>query len=201
MHLENITVQNITMNITVPTLADTTPAMTVNGWIMFQQYLNAIIIVNRNWTEYRNGFGSFAGNYWMGNEKVHLLTQAGTTYRLRIEMLFTAYGWMSAEYDQFSLDNKTGLYTLHVTNYSNGECGDSLQYQPSSSGYQNGMAFSTYDEANDNLPGCSSQHSSGFWYNACYWALVWGDVAARVMWYTMSSPQVTQSRMTIKISD
>ena len=106
------------MDITIPTLNGTTPAMTVNGWIIFQQSVNVSPSFNRIWTDYRNGFGSLGSNYWMGNEKVHLLTQAGTTYRLRIEMLFTAYGWMSAEYDQFSLDNETELYRLHVTAYS-----------------------------------------------------------------------------------
>ena len=124
---ENVTIQNITTTVSVPTLANCTSVMTVNGWIIFQQRLDNTTVFDRNWTDYRDGFGSLGCNYWMGNEKVHLLTQAGTTYRLRIEMLFSN-GWMSAEYDQFSLDNETGLYRLHVAGYSNGECGDSLDY-------------------------------------------------------------------------
>ena len=109
------------MNINIPTLPGTTPAMTVGGWIIFQQFLSTSITWNQNWVNYRNGFGSLGGNYWMGNEKVHLLTSAGTNYRLRIEMLFPAYGWMSAEYDQFSLDTEANNYKLHLASYSNGE--------------------------------------------------------------------------------
>ena len=68
----------------------------------------------------------------------------------QIEILFSSYGWMSAEYDQFSLDNKTGLYTLHVAAYSNGECGDSINYTGEEDlHYQNEMPFSTYDNYND----------------------------------------------------
>ena len=119
--------------------------MTVNGWIIFQQRIDTTITWNRNWTDYRDDFGSLGGNYWMGNEKVHLLTSAGTNYRLRIEMLFLADGWMSAEYDQFSLDNETGLYRLHVACYSNGECGDSLQYTIGGTHYHSGMNFTTFN--------------------------------------------------------
>ena len=182
--------------------------MTVNGWIIFQQQLiqsstPAAISFNQNWATFSSGFGALGSNYYMGNEKVHRLTQhTGTTYRLRIEMLFSN-GWMSAEYDQFSLDDEAGLYRLHLEGYSNGECGDSLQYNQPPKEYQNGMAFSTYDSDNDlspNPPPCVSEYSSGFWYNDFYWGLVWGDVADNVEWWTMDSSLVTQSRMMIKPS-
>ena len=203
--------QNITMNITIPTLNEATPAMTVNGWIIFQQQLiqsstPTTLSFNQNWTAFSNGFGIHSNNYYIGNEKVHLLTQAGTTCRLRIEMLFSN-GWMSAEYDQFSLDSETGLYRLHLAGYSNGECGDSLDYTGKHEGieirYQNGMAFSTFDYDNDlkeTPPSCVKEYSSGFWYNDCYWGLVWGDVASNVGWWTMPSGHdlVIKSRMMIK---
>jgi len=40
----------------------------------------------QNWAEYRDGFGSAAGNdnYWLGLDKVYRLTQMGRV-RLRVE--------------------------------------------------------------------------------------------------------------------
>ena len=44
-------------------------------------------IVNKNWAEYRDGFGSAAGNdnYWLGLDKVYRLVQLGSV-SLRIEV-------------------------------------------------------------------------------------------------------------------
>ena len=41
-----------------------------------------------NWAEYRDGFGSAAGNdnYWLGLDKVYRLVQMGSV-RLRVEVL------------------------------------------------------------------------------------------------------------------
>ena len=43
---------------------------------------------NRDWASYKNGLGDSAqGEFWLGNEQVHLLTNgAGLFYRLRIEV-------------------------------------------------------------------------------------------------------------------
>jgi len=30
---------------------------------------------NRNWSSYRDGFGDVSGNYWIGNEHLHQITQ------------------------------------------------------------------------------------------------------------------------------
>ena len=197
----NVTVQNITASISIPALTGTTSAMTVNGWIIFQQRLDNTTVFDRNWTDYRDGFGSLGCNYWMGNEKVHLLTQAGTTYRLRIEMLFSN-GWMSAEYDQFSLYNETSEYRLNVEGYSNGECEDTLHFEFGTQYWHDGMNFETYDRHNDNKPvnqqSCTAEYAGGWWYNNCYWCLLQSDVPGNIGWWTADSPIVTVSRMMIK---
>src|SRR6218665_120925 len=42
---------------------------------------------NRNWIDYRNGFGELGGKreFWLGNELIHLLTSTAA-YTLRIEV-------------------------------------------------------------------------------------------------------------------
>ena len=64
------------------------PLLTVNGWILMQRKVTGgSVSFNQNWAEYRDGFGSAAGNdnYWLGLDKVHRLMQMGSA-RLRVEV-------------------------------------------------------------------------------------------------------------------
>jgi len=68
--------------------AITVPLLTVNSWIMMQRKApNSPVSFNKNWAEYRDGFGSLAVNvnYWLGLEKVYRLVQLGSL-RLRVEV-------------------------------------------------------------------------------------------------------------------
>jgi len=70
-----------------PTVA--VPLLTINGWMLMQRkVINGSVSFNKNWAEYRDGFGSAAGNdnYWLGLAKVYRLLQFGNV-RLRIEVL------------------------------------------------------------------------------------------------------------------
>jgi len=64
------------------------PLLTINGWILMQRKVTGgLVTFNRNWAEYRDGFGSGAGNdnYWLGLDKVYHLMQLGSV-RLRVEV-------------------------------------------------------------------------------------------------------------------
>jgi len=64
------------------------PLLTINGWILMQRkVVGGSVSFNRNWAEYRDGFGSAAGddNYWLGLEKVYRLMQLGSV-TLRVEV-------------------------------------------------------------------------------------------------------------------
>ena len=64
------------------------PLPSVNNWIVMMQRFDGSLNFNQNWTDSRNGFGDREqGEFWLGNEKVHLLTnRTGLVYRLRIEV-------------------------------------------------------------------------------------------------------------------
>ena len=64
------------------------PLPSVNNWIVMMQRFDGSLDFNRNWIEYRNGFGDTdEGEFWLGNEKVYRLTnRTGLIYRLRIEV-------------------------------------------------------------------------------------------------------------------
>ena len=65
------------------------PLLTINGWILMQRkvYVSSVSFHQKNWAEYRDGFGAAAGddNYWLGLDKVYRLMQLGST-RLRVEV-------------------------------------------------------------------------------------------------------------------
>ena len=68
--------------------AVTVPLLTINGWILMQRKVsNGSVSFEQNWAEYRDGFGSAAGNdnYWLGLDKIYRLLQFGNG-RLRIEV-------------------------------------------------------------------------------------------------------------------
>jgi len=68
--------------------ADVVPLLTINGWILMQRKVNGgSVSFNQNWTEYRDGFGSAAGNdnYWLGLDKVYRLMQmSGASLRVEV---------------------------------------------------------------------------------------------------------------------
>jgi len=55
---------------------------------MQRKVTGGAVSFNKNWAEYRDGFGSAAGNdnYWLGLDKVYRLMRMGSV-RLRIEVL------------------------------------------------------------------------------------------------------------------
>jgi len=61
--------------------------MTISGWILMHRKVILGSPFNKNWAEYRDGFGPATDedSYWLGLEKVYRLTQLGKL-RLRIEV-------------------------------------------------------------------------------------------------------------------
>jgi len=72
--------------------------MSVFGWIIITQRLGYAFNWNLSWADYKAGFGSIDADFWLGLEKIHLLTSF-QPYRLRIEMQQQSTDlWFSAEY-------------------------------------------------------------------------------------------------------
>jgi len=55
--------------------------------------MNGLVLFNKGWIMYRDGFGSSADNdnYWLGLEKVYRLVQLGNA-RLRVEVKLQLFG-------------------------------------------------------------------------------------------------------------
>ncbi|XP_064609118.1 fibrinogen C domain-containing protein 1-like [Liolophura sinensis] len=143
------------------------------GWTVIQRRGDGLINFSRRWLEYKFGFGNLYGEFWLGNEKIHMLTRQGE-YVLRIDMWDWEGNRLFAEYSSFSIDGEGDSYRLHVRDY-HGDAGDSLSYHSS-------MAFSTEDMDNDlNARHCAVDYKSGWWYNSCYSSNLNG--VYRMGWY------------------
>ena len=129
------------------------------GWTVFQKRFNGFVGFYRDWDEYKNGFGDLRGEFWLGNEKIHQLTEIPS--QLRVEINTTSSGIRYAKYSNFTVTNEATNYTLFVDFYS-GSAGDHLKSH-------NGMAFSTKDRDNDKNSGnCAQSQKGAWWYNNCY---------------------------------
>ena len=152
--------------------------MSVFGWIIIHQHLGYTFDWHLPWADYKAGFGSIGSDFWLGLEKVHLLTTS-QPYRLRVEMQEKSTNlWHSAEYWSFHIgDELNDKYRLEVSGYS-GDAGNELQYEGDFNGdgrfgcyNHDGVEFSTYDRDNDiaAVSNCAMNHHGGTWYGCCYW--------------------------------
>jgi len=116
--------ENQTITLTIPTQGSI-PVISVNNWIVFMQraMMNGFKW-NRTWDDYKDGFGSSRSeDFWMGLERLHLLTDSGS-YRLRLQWQHRGTGyWLSIEYWTFHVDDEASGYRLNVSDYISGDDG------------------------------------------------------------------------------
>ena len=87
------------------------------GWIVFQQRQDGSVDFNRNWTDYKIGFGNLNGEHWLGLEKIHRLSASGQNV-LRVDLESFENETAYAVYGQFSIGDESDAYRLHVDEYT-----------------------------------------------------------------------------------
>ena len=84
---------------------------------MFQKRLDGSIdFSTRGWPDYRHGFGNLNGEFWLGLDKINLLTKAKN--RLRVDLEDTQGKTEYAEYDDFAVSSERSNYELSLGKYS-----------------------------------------------------------------------------------
>uniref|UniRef100_A0ACB8FQX7 Uncharacterized protein n=1 Tax=Sphaerodactylus townsendi TaxID=933632 RepID=A0ACB8FQX7_9SAUR len=135
------------------------------GWTVIQIRQDGSTNFNRTWNEYKNGFGNLSGEFWLGNDKIHLLTKT-KEMQLRIELEDLNGVREYAKYEQFYVANEFLKYRLSISGYS-GTAGDALHF---SKRYNHDQKFfTTPDRDNDRYSSgnCGEYYSSGWWFDAC----------------------------------
>ncbi|KAL9985727.1 hypothetical protein ACROYT_G008165 [Oculina patagonica] len=131
------------------------------GWTVFQKRLDGSVDFYRDWTDYKSGFGNLNGEFWLGLDKIHRLTQSENG-KLRVDLKDWEGDTRFAEYDSFAIGDEASKYSLSLGSYS-GSASDSL------STIHNGKPFSTKDLDNDSSGGnCAVSYKGAWWYASCH---------------------------------
>ncbi|KAJ8277421.1 hypothetical protein GJAV_G00074980 [Gymnothorax javanicus] len=134
---------------------------TEGGWTVIQKRQDGSLDFDQLWQAYRNGFGDLKGEFWLGLEKMHTLSQQGN-YVLQVEFS----DWKNEARDikySFQLSGEEQNYALHVQEGSLENLESALTSTPS------GIPFSTRDRDNDQKAdfNCAKHLSGGWWFSNC----------------------------------
>ncbi|XP_068618525.1 angiopoietin-related protein 2 isoform X1 [Battus philenor] len=118
---------------------------------------------NRDWSDYKNGFGDPNKEFWLGNENIYMLTN-NDDYMLRVELEDFDGKKRYAQYSHFKIYSEAEYYKLEIDGYE-GNAGDSLNDPWYGS---NNSPFSTYNRDNDRSSlNCASMLKGGWWWKSC----------------------------------
>lgn len=169
------------------------------GWLVMQQRLDGSVEFRRNWTEYRNGFGTVdkSTEFWLGLELIHLITNSGS-YELSIELRDHNGKHGYARYSDFKIAGESDAYRLSNVGQYNGTIGERL-------GVLRGSQFSTFDRDNEMKDAnCVDTYFSGggWWSRGCFiinlnGAYIQNQPGYGISWYSFSNA-ATFSRMMIR---
>lgn len=121
---------------------------------------------NRSWADYRDGFGDLNGEFWYGNEFIHLLT-----YNDNVELKIELEDWNGQVktfiYDVFRVDAEKHKFNLMIGGFRGAD------KKMDAMSYHNNQDFSTYDRqhdksainGNETCCSCAGSYGSGWWFN------------------------------------
>ncbi|EDO33821.1 predicted protein [Nematostella vectensis] len=170
------------------------------GWTVFQKRQDGSVDFYLGWADYKRGFGDMTGEFWLGLDKIHLLTnQTNTTVRIDLMDWTGATGY--AVYDHFAVSAENRNYELTLGSYS-GTAGDSFSHHV-------GMAFTTKDQDHDKKAddNCAVLMTSAWWYNSCRHSDLNGNYRQGedpldyngIIWYTWKGHRYSMKRSEMKI--
>ncbi|XP_021954866.1 ficolin-1-A isoform X2 [Folsomia candida] len=131
------------------------------GWTVFQRRGYGTITrssaekFNKNWREYKVGFGNVLNDYWLGNDAI-VAMGARCTNELYVTLTYFDDTVKSATYSNFTLGPESDNYRLHLTGFTTGQAGDIFEKK------HDGLVFNTPDR--DTADKCATETKSGWWF-------------------------------------
>ncbi|XP_077487806.1 fibrinogen beta chain-like isoform X1 [Amblyomma americanum] len=140
------------------------------GWTVVQRRLDGSMDFQKGWTDYKHGFGNIAGEFWLGNSRIHQLTTQKLC-QVRVDIEDFEGQQVHAKYAYFAIGNEREKFVLKLLGkFDGGDAGDGLSAHAA-------MPFSTWDVDNDEWSdgSCARDHHGAWWYNQCGTSSLNGD--------------------------
>ena len=167
------------------------------GWIVIQRNRkNSELSFDKNWREYKEGFGDLNKDFWAGLELMHALTH-GDQWEMRVDYQKNDKTWSYLHYNRFSVGSASEEYKLTVGGFT-GVGTDWFLYGVGER--HNGMKFTTKDNDNDNIgSNCAVTYKSGWWHTSC--AVININMQPPYVYRSSSSHRVLYTEMKIRPKD
>ncbi|XP_058066380.1 ficolin-1-like [Anopheles bellator] len=132
------------------------------GWTIIQRRTDGSVNFMRDWDNYKRGFGTLHGEFWLGLDNIYRLTNVAP-HELAIELVDFDGARATARYDLFRI----GAESINYAMTDLGSCvscsaGDSLRIHLNES-------FSTYDKDNSKATfNCAASFKGAWWFYKCH---------------------------------
>ena len=136
------------------------------GWAILQRRVSPFSTsFDRNWEDYRTGFGNLTGEFWLGNDNIHRLAATPVSFRVEFHQ---GGNKLYAKYENFVVAGADDKYRWNMDSYL-GTLSNAIYGAVATVHRHTGMQFSTPDEDNDVFPGgsCAKERQNGWWFNYC----------------------------------
>ncbi|XP_037729423.1 fibroleukin-like isoform X2 [Drosophila subpulchrella] len=88
-----------------------------DGWLTIQKRFDGSENFNRPWKDYKEGFGNIRGEFFIGLEKLHVMT-LGRPHELYIKLGKVNRSTGYAHYDEFKIGSELESYVLSIGTYN-----------------------------------------------------------------------------------
>ncbi|XP_066922898.1 ficolin-1-like [Clytia hemisphaerica] len=133
------------------------------GWTTIQRRIDGSVDFQRLWQDYKVGFGEASGNYWLGNDHLHHITDHYQNVLVRIKVLAPDGDRAEIISENFFVADAANWYRVRTGTFVSGHSGLKNDWN-----YHNNVGFTTTDVDNDNSnENCAERNRGGFWYTGC----------------------------------
>lgn len=132
------------------------------GWTVIQRRSDGSVDFFRDWQDYKRGFGTLHGEFWLGLDRIHRLTNVAP-HEMAIVLEDFDGVRVAARYKKFRITSETLNYAIIEL----GECnpcgaGDAMRVHLNES-------FSTYDRDRSKAAfNCAVAFKGGWWFYRCH---------------------------------
>ncbi|KAJ8033652.1 Ficolin-1 [Holothuria leucospilota] len=128
--------------------------MNSGGWTIFYRHKEDTIDFERNWREYKNGFGFLSNEFWLGFERLSCLTNQ-KKYEIRIDMVNGAGSTFYIQYNNFRISDEFSDFRITRLGEYTGTAESVIMFCPTNMEYGNCTCQPTCDDP-DNLRLCQT---------------------------------------------